>query len=139
MTDFTIARIQLLLGRIDNLTERVRLLHDDQQQEVRETTDAGARKNSLRACEHCQGANWILDIVRAQLFTDPTVNYNGPSGQVETEQNAEWLSKRFHETAGNLGLNVEDIADAVLTVAENQCFSANAALNEAHVCSMMPS
>lgn len=138
MTNMINARIGSLLSRIDVLTQRVKLLHDDQQQEVRDTTVAAYRRNAYKACQFCDSATRLLTGACSMLFTDPTVNFNGPNGETSTEQNVELLAMRFHDSAGNLGLTQEDAADAVLQAVDAQVFAANVMLNEALVCEMMP-
>lgn len=130
MSDIINGRINSLLVRIDTLTEQVAELKTEQELRVR---NHGGRERLLgfRACQYLVAATQALDAVRAQLFTDATVNYNGPAGEAATEQNEEWLCMRFHDAAGNLGLTFEDAADAVLQAAEDHCDVAQNALNEA--------
>lgn len=123
-------RMSKLLARVDKLTTEVAQLHDEQQMRVR-NQGGRERLNGYRACQFSASATRLLAQVRAQLFTDPTVNYNGKDGEVATEQNEEWLCLRFHDTAGGLGLTFEDVADAVLQTAEDCCDAAQNAHNEA--------
>ena len=123
-------RINKLLARVDKLTAEVGQLHTEQQMRVRDGSGIEAL-NGYRACQYSDAATRALAVVRAQLFTDPTVNWNGPNGEAATEQNEEWLAMRFHDAASGLGLTMEDVADAVLTSAEDCCDVVQNAHNEA--------
>ncbi|MBY0551299.1 MAG: hypothetical protein K2W95_28720 [Candidatus Obscuribacterales bacterium] len=130
MSDIINGRINSLLVRIDTLTEQVAELKTEQELRVR-NRGGRERLNGYRACQALVAVTHAVDTVRALLFTDPDVNYNGPAGEVATEQNEECLCMRFHDSAGNLGLSFDDVADAVLTAAEDHCTVAQNALNQA--------
>ncbi|MBY0551295.1 MAG: hypothetical protein K2W95_28700 [Candidatus Obscuribacterales bacterium] len=117
-------RIKDVLAAIDALTAGVAQFHEQQQLRVR---DGGrrARLTAYRACQYCVSAKSALAAARATLFTDPTENYDGPDGEVNTEQNEELLCMRFHDSAGNLGLTAEQCADAVLICAAAHCVIAD--------------
>lgn len=120
-------RIKNVLAAIDLLTADVAQFHEQQQLRVRD----GSRRDRLtayRACQYCVMAKSALAAARATLFTDPDVNFDGPNGEVDTEQNEELLCMRFHDSAGNLGLTAEQCADAVLLCAAAHCVIADNAL-----------
>lgn len=123
-------RIQKLLRTMDKQSMAVRRLQSEESLRVR---DGSGRAVLLgyRSCQFCTTVEQALEAARQQLFTDPDVNYNGPRGELTTEQNREWLCLRFNDTAGNLGLTFHDVADAVLEVAEAQSEVAQNALQEA--------
>ncbi|MBY0551296.1 MAG: hypothetical protein K2W95_28705 [Candidatus Obscuribacterales bacterium] len=123
-------RIQRLLRTMDKQSMAIRRLKSEESLRVR---DGSGRAVLLgyRACQFCTMVEQALGAARQQLFTDPAVNYNGPKGELTTEQNRELLCLRFNDTAGNLGLTFEEVADAVLEVAEAQSEVAQNALQEA--------
>lgn len=128
--DLITGRITKLLGNIDKLAGGIREQQERQQRRVRDARGR-ERLNGYRACQYLDIASRGLAALRDSLFTDPAVNYNGPNGEVDTEQNEELMCMRLHDSAGNLGITFLDAGDAVLEALETQCHSVQTAFNEA--------
>lgn len=128
MSDIINARIRKLLGGVDKLRGKAKQLQHEEGLRVRD----GRRKARLlgyRSAQSSVATLATLDSIEQNLFTDP--QFSGPNGELNTEQNEEATAMRFHDTAGNLGLDVELVADAVLEVAESQLEVAQAHYYEA--------
>ena len=131
-----IARLQGILANIDQLGDRLTLLHEDQMSEVRDQSGQ-AVVSAYAACQHCTSAKLSLAGVKSLLFNAEAVPFPGPQGQTNTEQNQEWFAMRCHDTAAPLGITCDEVAIAILDAAQDHYFTAHEAWIEAQVCAAM--
>ena len=124
-------RINKLLRGIDKLRAQATALRHEEGLRVRDGRGQNDTLFGYRSAQSSTAALGTLDSLQESLFTDPTLTFNGVDGEVSTEQNEEALAMRFHDTAGNIGLDVELVADAVLQMAESQLEVARAHYTEA--------
>ena len=122
-------RIRALLGNMDKLATLVEQTHTEQSLRVRDTSGP-ALLVAFKACQHHTSAKLGLKTLQTMLFQDQAVPYPGPNGELNSDQNEEWLCMRFHDTAAVLGLSGDQVATAVLEAAEDHFNAARAAFGE---------
>ncbi len=126
MTNF---RFDVLLSLADQLTASVADLHDRQTLLLRK---GGENVVSLfQGCQYCSAAIAALAGVRTTLFNRPACPTINREGKMENEQTIRAWNERVEEMSKALGVEPQQIEQALLSVADLQLNQAAHSYNQA--------